>query len=82
MEEQCRAYAKQAGIKDSELDYSVIGSATPVQAGGNAERGALGYYPHRRWLSTLYPRSQGHLLEVTDLVEKINACQAGCSDLL
>ena len=26
MEEQCRAYAKQAGIKDSELDYSVIGS--------------------------------------------------------
>ena len=26
MEEQCYAYAKQAGIKDSELDYSVIGS--------------------------------------------------------
>ena len=27
MEEQCRAYAKQAGLKDNELDYSIIGSA-------------------------------------------------------
>src|SRR2546425_12081421 len=27
MQEQCYAYAKQAGIKESEIDYSVIGSA-------------------------------------------------------
>ena len=27
MQEQCYAYAKQAGIKESEIDYSIIGSA-------------------------------------------------------
>ena len=27
MQEQCYAYAQQAGIKESEIDYSVIGSA-------------------------------------------------------
>src|SRR5215831_6745300 len=27
MQEQCYAYAKQAGIKDREIDYSIIGSA-------------------------------------------------------
>ena len=26
MQEQCYAYAKQAGIKDNEIDYSIIGS--------------------------------------------------------
>ena len=26
MEEQCYAYAKQAGIKESEIDYSIIGT--------------------------------------------------------
>src|SRR3954469_24840377 len=27
MQEQCYAYAKQAGIKDNEIDYSIVGSA-------------------------------------------------------
>src|SRR5687768_4507756 len=27
MQEQCHAYAKQAGLKENELDYSIIGSA-------------------------------------------------------
>ena len=27
MQEQCYAYIKQAGIKDNEIDYSIIGSA-------------------------------------------------------
>ena len=27
MQEQCYAYAKQAGIKENEIDYSIIGSA-------------------------------------------------------
>src|SRR5258705_10814320 len=27
MQEQCYAYAKQAGIKESEIDYSVVGTA-------------------------------------------------------
>ena len=26
LQEQCYAYAKQAGIKESEIDYSIIGS--------------------------------------------------------
>src|SRR5512145_3535943 len=27
MQEQCYAFAKQAGIKDNEIDYSIVGSA-------------------------------------------------------
>src|SRR5437867_13457490 len=27
LQEQCYAYAKQAGIKENEMDYSIIGSA-------------------------------------------------------
>jgi hypothetical protein len=33
MEEQCYAYIKQAGIKESELDYSVIGSGQRSRRG-------------------------------------------------
>ena len=78
MEEQCYAYAKQAGIKDSELDYSVIGSGqllsklvATLEAGNPPDITRLD-----AWLSTLY-RSQGHLLEVTDLVEKMQRVPGG-----
>jgi len=77
MQEQCYAYAKQAGIKDNEIDYSIIGSAqiTPklvasLEAGNPPDIARLD-----AWLSSLY-RSQGHLLEVTSLVEKMQR-QAG-----
>src|SRR2546426_12837706 len=30
MQEQCYAYAKQAGIKESEIDYQIIGGPQPV----------------------------------------------------
>ena len=77
MQEQCYAYAKQAGIKDSEIDYSIIGSAqiTPklvasLEAGNPPDIARLD-----AWLSSLY-RSQGHLLEVTSMVEKMQK-QAG-----
>ena len=78
MEEQCYAYAKQAGIKDSELDYSIIGSGqllsklvATLEAGNPPDITRLD-----AWLSTLY-RSQGHLLEVTDLVEKMQRVPGG-----
>ncbi len=72
MQEQCYAYAKQAGIKDSEIDYSIIGSAqilpklvASLEAGIPPDITRIGAF-----LTALY-RSQGHLLEVTDLVEKM-----------
>ena len=72
MQEQCYAYAKQAGIKESEIDYSIIGSAqilpklvASLEAGSPPDITRLD-----PWLTSLY-RSQGHLLEVTDLVEKM-----------
>src|SRR6266704_4946 len=72
MQEQCYAYAKQAGIKDSEIDYSIIGSAqilpklvASLEAGAPPDITRIGAF-----LTALY-RSQGHLLEVTDLVEKM-----------
>jgi multiple sugar transport system substrate-binding protein len=78
MQEQCYAYAKQAGIKDSEIDYSIVGSAqiTPklvaaLEAGNPPDIARLD-----AWLTALY-RSQGHLLEVTDLVEKMQRVSGG-----
>jgi multiple sugar transport system substrate-binding protein len=78
MQEQCYAYAKQAGIKESEIDYSVIGGpqlqpklVASLEAGNPPDITRLGAgYVH------LY-RSQGHLLEVTDLVDKMQTVQGG-----
>src|SRR3989440_12636955 len=71
LQEQCYAYAKQAGIKENEIDYSVIGGpqflpklVASLEAGNPPDITLLGT------LVSLY-RSQGHLLEVTDIVEKM-----------
>jgi multiple sugar transport system substrate-binding protein len=78
MQEQCYAYAKQAGIKESEIDYSVIGGpqllpklVASLEAGNPPDiiRVGGGYVQ-------LY-RSQGHLLEVTDLVDKMQKVPGG-----
>jgi len=78
MQEQCYAYAKQAGIKESEIDYQIIGGPQLVpklvaglEAGNPPDITRLigGY-------AQLY-RSQGHLLEVTDLVNKMQKQQGG-----
>jgi multiple sugar transport system substrate-binding protein len=78
MQEQCYAYAKQAGIKESEIDYSIIGSAqiqpklvASLEAGTPPDLARLD-----PWITSLY-RSQGHLLEVTDLVEKMQRVPGG-----
>jgi multiple sugar transport system substrate-binding protein len=78
MQEQCYAYAKQAGIKENEIDYSVIGGPQLLPKlvasleGGNPPditRLGSGY-------AQLY-RAQGHLLDVTDVVEKMQKVQGG-----
>lgn len=77
MEEQCRAYAKLAGIKDDDLDYSIVGSAqilpklvASLEAGNPPDIARVGTGQAQ------ICRSQGHLVEVTDLVNKMNK-QAG-----
>ena len=77
IEEQCRAYAKQAGLKDNELDYSMVGSAqilpklvASLEAGNPPDIARVGTANAQVY------RSQGHLLEVTDLVNNMNQ-QAG-----
>src|SRR5256886_6034121 len=78
MQEQCYAYAKQAGIKESEIDYQIIGGpqlvpklVAALEAGTPPDITRLG-----GGYVQLY-RSQGHLLEVTDLVNKMQKQQGG-----
>src|SRR5437588_350824 len=67
LQEQCYAYAKQAGIKENEFDYSILGAGqmlpklvASLEAGNPPDiAGPIGPA-----LASLY-RSQGHLLEVT-----------------
>ena len=76
----CRSsatYAKQAGIKDNEIDYSIIGSAqilpklvASLEAGNPPDITRIGTNNAQVY------RSQGHLLDVTDMVNKMNT-QAG-----
>src|SRR5262245_30843764 len=77
LQEQCYAYLKQAGIKENEIDYSIIGGpqflpklVASLEAGNPPDITLLGT------LVSLY-RSQGHLLEVTDIVEKMQKVQGG-----
>src|SRR6266487_6406983 len=66
LQEQCYAYLKQAGIKENEIDYSIIGVGqvlpklvASLEAGNPPDITRLG-----GGYVQLY-RSQGHLLEVT-----------------
>src|SRR2546421_5131206 len=78
MQEQCYAYAKQAGIKANEIKYSLLGAGqllpklvASLEAGNPPDitRSGGGYVQ-------LY-RSQGHLLEVTDVVAKMQHVPGG-----
>jgi multiple sugar transport system substrate-binding protein len=77
LQEQCYAYAKQAGIKENEMDYSMMGAGqmlpklvASLEAGNPPDIALIGT------LVALY-RSQGHLLEVTDIVEKMQKVPGG-----
>jgi multiple sugar transport system substrate-binding protein len=72
LKQQCYDYAKQAGIKENEVEYSQIGTGqwlpkmiAALEAGNPPDVTQFGSAA-----VALY-RSQGHLLEVTDLVEKL-----------
>jgi multiple sugar transport system substrate-binding protein len=78
MKEQCYAYVKQAGIKENEVQYSEIGTGqwlpkmvAALEAGNPPDvtrfgQGAMALY-----------RAQGHLLELTNLVEKMQQTAGG-----
>src|SRR6266567_152140 len=78
MQEQCYAYLKQAGIKENEIDYSVLGGSqflpklvASLEAGNPPDITRVG-----SGSAQLY-RSQGHLLEMTDLVDKMQQVPGG-----
>src|SRR5262249_18425949 len=78
MQGQCYAYAKQAGTKESEIDYQIIGGpqlvpklVAALEAGNPPDITRLG-----GGYVQLY-RSQGHLVEVTDLVNKMQKQPGG-----
>jgi len=78
LKEQFYAYAKQAGIKENELEYVEMGSpqwlpkmVASLEAGNPPDVARYGSAQ-----VSLY-RSQGHLLEVTDLVEKLQQKTSG-----
>jgi multiple sugar transport system substrate-binding protein len=81
LKEQTYAYAKQAGIKDNELEYVELGSGqilpktvAALEAGIPPDVARAGSA-----LVALY-RAQGHLLEVTDVVEKMQQVPGGLFD--
>jgi multiple sugar transport system substrate-binding protein len=81
MKEQCYAYAKQAGIKESEVQYSEIGTGqwlpkmvAALEAGNPPDVTRFGQAQ-----AALY-RSQGHLIEVTEVVEKMQQVPGGLFD--
>jgi ABC-type glycerol-3-phosphate transport system substrate-binding protein len=78
LKDQCYAYAKQAGIKDNELEYIELGTGqtlpklvAALEAGNPPDVTRLGSAA-----VALY-RSQGHLLEVTDIVERMQQVPGG-----
>jgi multiple sugar transport system substrate-binding protein len=81
MKEQCYAYAKQAGIKDHELEFVEIGTGqwlpkmvASLEAGNPPDVSRFGQAQ-----AALY-RAQGHLIEVTDIVQKMQTVPGGLFD--
>jgi multiple sugar transport system substrate-binding protein len=82
MKEQCYAYAKQAGIKEHEVQYSEIGTGqwipkmvAALEAGNPPDVTRYG-----QTQAALF-RAQGHLIEVTDVVEKMQQVPGGLFDV-
>jgi multiple sugar transport system substrate-binding protein len=78
LKEQCYAYAKQAGIKENELQYVEIGTGQQIpklvaalEAGNPPD-----VFRQGQGQGALY-RAQGHLIEVTDVVEKMQKVPGG-----
>jgi multiple sugar transport system substrate-binding protein len=78
LKDQCYAYAKQAGIKENELEYVEL--ATGQQSQKLAAALEAGIPPDVTRIDSALKaryRAQGHLLEVTDVVEKMQQVPGG-----
>jgi multiple sugar transport system substrate-binding protein len=78
LKEQCYAYAKQAGIKENEIEYVELG--TGQQAPKMVAALEAGIPPDVARTGSSYAslyRTQGHLLEVTDIVDKMQQVPGG-----
>jgi ABC-type glycerol-3-phosphate transport system substrate-binding protein len=81
LKDQAYAYAKQAGVKENEFEYVEIGTGqwlpkmvAALEAGNPPDVTRFG-----QTQAALY-RAQGHLLEVTDIVEKMQQVPSGLFD--
>jgi maltose-binding protein MalE len=81
VKEQTYAYAKQAGIKENELQYVEIGTGQWLPKMVAALEAGIPPDVSRYGSSqvALY-RAQGHLLEVTDVIEKMQQVPGGLFD--
>jgi multiple sugar transport system substrate-binding protein len=78
LKDQCYAYAKQVGLKDGELQYVELG--TGQQAPKMVAALEAGIPPDVARAGSSYAslyRAQGHLLEVTEIVEKMQQVPGG-----
>src|SRR5262245_264050 len=81
VKEQTYAYAKQAGIKENELEYVELGTGQWLPKMVAALEAGIPPDVSRYGSSqvALY-RAQGHLLEVTDVIEKMQQVPGGLFD--
>jgi len=82
LKDQCYAYAKQAGIKENELEYVEIGSGQQIpKLVASLEAGNPPDVTRQGQTQAALYRAQGHLLEVTDVVEKMQQVPGGLFDV-
>ena len=81
LKEQCYAYAKQAGIKENELEYVEIGTGQQIpKLVAALEAGIPPDVMRQGQTQAALYRAQGHLIEVTDIVEKMQQVPGGLFD--
>jgi multiple sugar transport system substrate-binding protein len=81
LKEQAYAYAKQAGIKENELEYVEIGTGQQIpKLVASLEAGNPPDVTRQGQTQAALYRAQGHLIEVTDIVDKMQQVPGGLFD--
>jgi multiple sugar transport system substrate-binding protein len=81
LKEQAYAYAKQAGIKENELQYVEIGTGQQIpKLVASLEAGNPPDVTRQGQTQAALYRAQGHLIEVTDIVDKMQQVSGGLFD--
>jgi multiple sugar transport system substrate-binding protein len=81
LKDQCYAYAKQAGLKENELQYVEIGTGQQIpKLVASLEAGNPPDVTRQGQTQAALYRAQGHLLEVTDVVDKMQQVPGGLFD--